>query len=175
MKRMTKVLALLLTLLLCFSLASCFGTTKDQEVISAYDIAVQNGYTGDESSWLASLKGKDLSLSDVYEAAKQEGFEGDLLAFLKEYLSYDDGDLAEAGVTPASAGISSSLLASVSVTCTFDYQVSYGYGWPYGGGGTTTKTATQSGSGIIYSLDKSAGYAYIITNYHVVYYYAGMT
>ena len=175
MKRTTKILALFLILLLCFSLASCFGTTKDQEVISAYDIAVKNGYTGDESSWLASLKGKDLSLSDVYEAAKSEGFDGDLLAFLKEYLSYDDGDLADAGVTPASAGISSSLLASVSVTCTFDYQVSYGYGWPYGGGGTTTKTATQSGSGIIYSLDKSAGDAYIITNYHVVYYYAGMT
>lgn len=174
---MKKVLAFLLPLLLLLSLASCTlpgGESKGG--LSAYEIAVENGYTGDESSWLESLKGDDLTLSAVYAAAKEAGYEGDLLSFLKEYLSYDDGDLAQAGVTPASAKLSSSLLASVSVTCTFEYQVtSYGGWFGMGGGGTSTKTATQSGSGVIYRMNKETGDAYIITNYHVVYYYASLT
>ena len=173
---MKKVLALLLPLLLLLSLASCtLGASGGG--LSAYEIAVENGYKGDENSWLESLKGEDLSLSAVYSAAKEAGYEGDLLSFLKEYLSYDDGDLAQAGVAPASAKLSNSLLASVSVTCSFEYQVtSYGGWFPgTGGGGTTTKTATQSGSGVIYRLNKETGDAYIITNYHVVYYYASLT
>ena len=173
---MKKTFASLLLLLLFLSFASCtFGTTGGG--LSAYEIAVQNGYKGDESSWLASLQGDDLTLSEVYAAAKAEGYEGDLLSFLKEYLSYDDGDLVQAGVAPASAGINRSLLASVSVTCSFEYQVTNYGGWPFGmgGGGTSTKTATQSGSGVIYRLDKETGDAYIITNYHVVYYYASLT
>lgn len=36
-------------------------------------------------------------------------------------------------------------------------------------GGTTTQTVFSAGAGIIYKLDKDAGDAYIITNYHVVY------
>ena len=172
---MKRIIAFILPLLLLLSLASCSIGGKGNG-LSAYDIAVENGYKGDESSWLETLKGKDLSLSEVYAAAKEAGFEGDLLDFLKEYLSYDDGDLARAGVAPASAGISQSLLSSVSITCTFEYQVSSYGGWPFGGGGgTTTKTAQQSGSGVIYRLDKENGDAYIITNYHVVYYYASLT
>ena len=172
---MKKIVAFILPVLLVLSMASCaaFGGGRDGR--SAYEVAVENGYTGDEESWLASLKGDDLSLSDVYAAAREAGFEGSLLDFLKEYLSYDDGDLARAGIAPTSARISNSLLASVSVTCSFEYQVtSYG-GWGWGSGGTTTKTAQQSGSGVIYRLDKEKGDAYIITNYHVVYYYAALT
>ena len=173
---MKRIVLFALSIVLCLSFASCaLGATDGGR--SAYEIAVENGYKGDESSWLASLKGDDLSLSDVYAAAKEAGFEGDLLAFLKEYLSYDDADIVNAGIAPASAKISKSLLASVSVTCTFEYQVtSYGGWFPgMGGGGTSTKTATQSGSGVIYRLDKETGDAYIITNYHVVYYYASLT
>ena len=173
---MKRIVLFALSIVLCLSFASCaLGATDGGR--SAYEIAVENGYKGDESSWLASLKGDDLSLSDVYAAAKEAGFEGDLLAFLKEYLSYDDADIVNAGIAPASAKISKSLLASVSVTCSFEYQVtSYGGWFPgMGGGGTSTKTATQSGSGVIYRLDKETGDAYIITNYHVVYYYASLT
>lgn len=39
----------------------------------------------------------------------------------------------------------------------------------YWGGATTTQTVFSAGAGIIYKLDKDAGDAYIITNYHVVY------
>ena len=165
--KMKKIAILVLLLLLCLSIAGC-TLSGSNGGSSAYEIAVQNGYTGDENSWLASLKGQDLSLSAVYSAAQEAGYEGDLLSFLKEYLSYDDGDLTRAGVAPASAGISQSLLSSVSVTCAFDYRQT---GW---WGNTAIKTTSQSGSGVIYRLDKEKGDAYIITNYHVVYFYASL-
>ena len=160
---MKKIVCLLLPVLLVLSLASCtlLGEGK-RGGLSAYEIAVENGYKGDEVSWLDSLNGKDLSLSEVYAAARDAGYEGDLLSFLKEYLSYDDGDLVLSGVAPVSAGISGSLLSSVSITCTFDCLVR---GWF----GTSTQTEQQAGSGVIYRLDKEQGDAYIITNYHVVY------
>ena len=54
---MKKIIALLLTLTLCAScvviLASC-GEAGE----SAYQIAVRNGFVGDEAAWLASLKGE---------------------------------------------------------------------------------------------------------------------
>ena len=53
---MKKIIALMLTLALCAScvviLASC-GEAGE----SAYQIAVRNGFTGDEAAWLESLKG----------------------------------------------------------------------------------------------------------------------
>jgi len=173
---MKKSALFILLILLCLLLASCIGVTGKGDGLSAYDIAVANGYQGDETSWLESLKGEDLSVSAIYAAACEAGYEGDLLSFLREYLSYDDGELAQAGIAPTSAGISQSLLSSVSITCSFQYQVtSYGGWFGMGGGGTTTRQAQQSGSGVIYRLDKEKGDAYIITNYHVVYYYASLT
>ena len=51
---MKKILSLVLAISLCFSavilLASCKGK-------SAYEIAVENGFVGDEKAWLESLKG----------------------------------------------------------------------------------------------------------------------
>ena len=163
---MKRIVALVLLVLLCLSLASCFGRKGG---LSAYEVAVENGYKGDENSWLESLKGKDLTLSEIYAAAKEEGYEGDLLSFLKEYLSYDDGDLVRAGVAPVSAGISGSLLSSVIINSSFEYYYTF-HGVPVG-----TKTAQQSGAGVIYRLDKENGDAYIITNYHVVYYAGALT
>jgi hypothetical protein len=64
---------------------------NEKEIISAYDIAVKNGFVGTEEEWLASLHGEngkdatDLSISDIYEAAKAEGYTGTLLEFLAEY------------------------------------------------------------------------------------------
>ena len=164
---MKRIVALVLLVLLCLSLASCFGRKGG---LSAYEVAVENGYKGDENSWLESLKGKDLTLSEIYAAAKEEGYEGDLLSFLKEYLSYDDGDLVRAGVAPVSAGISGSLLSSVIINCSFEYYYPIIHGVPLG-----TQTAQQSGGGVIYRLDKETGDAYIITNYHVVYYAGALT
>ena len=66
---MKKILAFLLPLLLLLSLASCALGGETKGGLSAYDIAVENGYNGDENSWLESLKGDDLTLSEVYNEA----------------------------------------------------------------------------------------------------------
>ena len=60
---------------------------------------------------------------------------------------------------------SRSVLSTVSVECTFNTK--YYYYFPYAQ--TVNKTETASGSGVVYKLDKDAGEAYVITNYHVVY------
>lgn len=57
------------------------------------------------------------------------------------------------------------LLSVVSIDCVFETaytSIIPGYG--------SNKEKTSSGSGVIYKLDKNKGDAYIITNYHVVYY-----
>lgn len=60
-------------------------------------------------------------------------------------------------------GAAKTLLSTVIIDARFDIYNSYPYG--------TTETTEHSsyGSGVIYKLDKEAGDAYIITNYHVVY------
>lgn len=64
------------------------------------------------------------------------------------------------------AAAGKSLLSAVSIRCIFKVT---SYGSIYNPG-TTTKETSSAGSGVIYKLDKNHGDAYIITNYHVVYY-----
>ncbi|MBR2466689.1 MAG: trypsin-like peptidase domain-containing protein [Clostridia bacterium] len=54
------------------------------------------------------------------------------------------------------------LLSAVSISSTFEIEYESFWG-PY------VQDAKYSGSGVIYKLDKNAGDAYVITNYHVVY------
>lgn len=67
-------------------------------------------------------------------------------------------------VQPNILAASKSVLSAVSIYCNFERNQ---YSWSGNLVGTTT--ATSSGSGVIYKLDKNAGTAYVITNYHVVY------
>lgn len=60
--------------------------------------------------------------------------------------------------------ISKAMLSVVAIDAKLDLYTSY----PYYDSDTTTEY-TSYGSGIIYSLDRERGDAYIITNYHVVY------
>ena len=97
---MKKLLSILLVLSICLSsvllLASCAGK-------SAYEVAVENGFQGDEKAWLESLKGEKgdtgktgkkgtdgingedgfdgLAGDDAYQAAKKAGFAGDMTAW----------------------------------------------------------------------------------------------
>lgn len=53
------------------------GVWHDVEAIrglSAYQLAVKNGYTGTEEQWLASITG--VEGKSAYQVAKEEGFEG---------------------------------------------------------------------------------------------------
>ncbi len=164
MKRSRGFLFAILMLLAVLALVSCSETPA-----SAYDLAVQNGYTGDVVEWLSDLQGDDLDIKDIYSAACEEGYEGDFLSFLKEYLSFTDEEIENAG--EGESTIDHALLSGVSIRCSFQYRVQVGFGFGY----TTMKEATQSGSGVIYRLDRESGDAYIITNYHVVYYHSSVT
>ena len=131
---------------------------------SAYDIAVENGYTGSESEWLTYLKGKDgmdgkdasVTAGDLYNEAVARGYDGDYFAFLHEYLNMEK----EQGVA------SDAMFATVSVYCGFDIPYS---NFTTQGYQTGTQIGYSAGSGVIYSLNKDEGSAYIVTNYHLVY------
>ncbi len=71
------------------------------------------------------------------------------------------------GVPQDNAAAGKALLSAVSIRCTFKTTT---YGTSYQPGATASREKTSAGSGVIYKLDKNQGDAYIITNYHVVYY-----
>ena len=67
-------------------------TLKAMRGFSAYEIAVQHGYSGTEEQWLASLKGdKGDGGYSAYELAQQAGFTGDEAAW-RASLKGDKGD-----------------------------------------------------------------------------------
>ena len=160
-----------------------FAVACDNKGLSAYDLAVQNGYQGTLDQWLESLKGadgvdgkdgkdgengkdgsdgrngidgQDISVDELYAKAKANGFEGNIVDFLKEYLSLNIDD--------ETAFSNRALLSTVVVSCSFTYMEGGLFLQP-----EKEVEATSSGTGVIYSVDKTAGDAYIITNYHVVY------
>lgn len=143
-----------------------FGENKAK---SAYQVAVENGFSGTEEDWLRSLhgadgdNGKDLDIEDIYAAACREGYEKSFLEFLGEYLS------AKVNENNDTDTIAHNLMSVVSVYCGFEITTKTNGGWPFGGQTTQKSISCSAGSGVIYSLNKTAGNAYIITNYHVVY------
>ena len=89
MKGIKKVVSLFLMITILFSLTGCF-VIGGTDGLSAYEIAVKNGFEGTEAEWLESLKGESgtsLKIEDIYETAKKEGYKGSLLEFVKEYFS----------------------------------------------------------------------------------------
>lgn len=79
----------------------------------------------------------------------------------------DNYDVTINGVSQDHAAAGKALLSAVSVKCVFK---TASYGTSYQPGATSSREKTAYGSGVIYKLDKYNGDAYIITNYHVVYY-----
>ena len=155
-KGLLKIAAIVAVAISVFSLASCQG--KDGR--SAYEIACENGFVGTEEQWLQSLKGlngndgedgEDLDINKMYEAALEDGFTGSMAEFLKEYFSVNVEENSRTEI------IAHNVMSSVDLICT--HRVS-----AYG---QTVNTISQ-GSGVIYYLEKEAGRAYIITNYHVL-------
>lgn len=148
-----KILAAVVCLCMVFALTAC-----SKNPVSAYEIAVKNGFVGSEADWLASLKGESaekLSMEDIYESAVENGYTGSYLEFLKEYLSYDASGNVVTGANKA-------LRSAVSVVGRFTATNRNFFG-------TYQETYTSSGSGVIIGMDKDSGNAYIVTNYHVVY------
>lgn len=101
--------------------------------------------------------GASVTIYDLYEAAKQEhGGELTFDEFLRDYLSYSGSEINAAASLQAS--VNRSLMSAVTVLSRFKYG-SYGF--------YTYKVFT--GSGVILSVDKEAGDAYVVTNCHVVF------
>lgn len=152
--------------LAAFSLFSLTGCVDDGGK-TAYDIAVENGFTGTVQEWLNSLHGADgkdgenLDIEEVYDAAVENGYEGTFLEFLKEYFSVEvqeDNDTKQ---------ISKNVTSVVSIYAGFKKTTTSG--GVFGGLQTQTTPYSAAGSGVIVSLNKNAGNAYIVTNYHVIY------
>ena len=80
-------LLLILTLLL-IPLASC-NSTKDNEPLTAYEIAVANGFEGTVDEWLESLKSPS-----TYEIAVANGFEGTVDEWLESLKSQSAYEIA---------------------------------------------------------------------------------
>ena len=118
MKKIFKnILALSCAGVMVFGLSSCFQ--EEQKSLTAYELAVENGFQGTEKEWLASLKGsdgddgKDADMQEIYEAAKANGFTGTFLDFLKEYFSVE---VSEGNDTKT---IAKNMMSVVSVYCGF--------------------------------------------------------
>jgi S1-C subfamily serine protease len=149
-----KLLTILLSGLLAVSAVGLGGCA-----ISAYDIAVKNGFVGTEQEWLASLQGADgkdapaITVHDLYAAALADGsFSGTFNEFLQQYLTVDvpgNNDLET---------LADNLLSTVSIYTAFEKEED-----------GEKDIVCAAGSGVIIDLDKENGNATVITNYHVVY------
>ena len=162
-KLIKKIAATCLAVVAALGLVGC----KEKKVISAYDIAVKNGFEGTEKEWLASLEGSDgkdaekIDVQDLYEAAKSDGFAGSMSDFIKEYFSLDITENNDTEV------IANNISSVVSVCCAFiETSTSSSI---LGGTKTTLNASGSMGSGVVIDLDKKNGNALIVTNYHVLY------
>jgi len=148
--------------------ASLTLTSCSEDGLSAYEIAVENGYEGTEEEWLESLNGTDgtdgedattETTYEMYTTLVSTGeYSGTYGEFLSEYIggNYDLSYL-----------MNRSLLSTVSITMVFEVESSSGF--RPGSSSSSTTEETYAGSGVIYSVDTEEGDAYIITAYHNIY------
>ena len=160
MKKLAKsALSIGCAAILSFGFVGC-----QKEIISAYDIAVKNGFQGTEEEWLLSLKGEDgkdapaLTFESLYETAKKAGYQGTLLDFCLQL----GIDVKENNDTVT---LAQNVTSVVSLNCAFEKDVTSGWF----GNVQSQYYGSSAGSGVIVDLNKEAGTAYIVTNYHVVY------
>ncbi len=186
-KKFTVIFVILAVICTAVFFTAC---TKTESGMSAYELAVKNGFEGTEQEWLEYLKGEDgkdgtngqdgkdgangtngmdgkdasITALDLYNEAVAQGYEGTYFDFIKEYFDVNVS-------TDYSAVIAKNLSQSVSVVCAFEVTKNVTQYVPGQGlvSVPTTETAYSGGSGVFYGINKETGSAYIITNYHVVY------
>lgn len=130
-----------------FTVCYSDGTTSTFTVQNGKDGADgqdgQNGQDGED--------GQDVTAASLYEEYLAQGGTLSYFEFLRQYLTFpqDNG-----------AAIAQAVRSAVSVRC--EYTVTSVTGWQ-----TVKDIAVSQGAGVIYRTDGE--YAYIVTNYHVVY------
>jgi S1-C subfamily serine protease len=123
-------------------------------------------FSGCSSSVVAGKDGKDFNLYEVYQQlVDAEEFSGTYSEFVKQYLNVN---VTETENT-TSATINTTLTSVVSIWVGCEYYRAGGVGGGFLSTSTTSATFSSCGSGVIYSIDKDAGDAYIVTNCHIVY------
>lgn len=155
---------------------------------SAYEVAVDNGYSGTESEWLLSLKGTNgtnalssVSSRQIYSAYLDETNKTEAEFSYSDFLVYFYSVVEKYDTKTATQ-----LAYSTTVDICYSY-TNYTYYLEQGTESSTNKTAYKidstnsgnkggiaAGAGVIYKmLDTDANdeldTAYIITNYHVAY------
>lgn len=178
MHKKLKIIAVIITILAlsCVLFACDEANATETVYVSAYDIAVKNGFVGTEEEWLASLKGRDgangvdgvdgedgkdlVTIEEVYAAAVDNGYTGTFLDFLEDYLHANvsaDSTYAVSKAIRSAVTVISDFTRTVKQMNMFTGQIT-----------ETVQSYTAGGAGVIYKLD-SSGNAVIITNFHVVY------
>ncbi|MBQ4324185.1 MAG: trypsin-like peptidase domain-containing protein [Clostridia bacterium] len=166
---MLRALALALCLCLCLGvLAGCtlplapYGEEEEDNGLNIGKVPIPDDDGGAErESAIARLEVVDGELVVTYTDGTSE-----VLGALNTYIS-NNTTQNEITITPG-AGHSSevtvakAMLSTVAIQCAHQVLTE-------GSGGYYQTVAYSAGSGVIYTLDKTAGEAYIITNFHVVY------
>lgn len=164
MKKFTRFLCAIVFLFCLISVAGCSDVFLKGK--SAYEIAVDNGFVGSEVEWLESLKGKD-GKDGTNGTAGSNGENGKditaeaLFDLAVEYGLYEDnadgyskflGDYLTDNVRVKTVQevASECLNQVVSIYC------------------ENSQGVMQAGAGVIYEINTTDNFAYVITNYHVV-------
>ncbi len=116
--------------------------------------------------------GSDVSIVEIWNevnaARAEDGLEElSFLDFVSEYLSYDSDELSQSASLKGT--INRSLMSCVTILTNFNYTTTTNGGGLWGATSSITYNEIYTGSGVIISVDKEAGDAYIVTNCHVVY------
>lgn len=138
--------------LLIFLIIPCFLIfTGCSSGLSAYEIAVKNGFKGTEQEWLASLRGSDgtngndsneTDYYSLYLSAKQNGeFDGDYIEFLSKFINDSQA---------STEIINQNLLSVFEVYCYSQ---------------ASSIVSSAQGSGVLYSYTDTG--AFVLTNAHV--------
>ena len=145
MRNIKKIIVLAFFALTLFALCSC----------SVFDLAYRTSSTTNNT-------GDYLTEDDVNRLI--EGIEENITVNAGDNINITINSTDDKTALSASKG----LLSTVSITANFTVTTVVPPSFFYEGYTETTKQ-TSRGSGVIYSIDKERGDAYIITNYHVVY------
>ena len=186
MKSKIKNIIITFLLLICctFTLVGCTNTNN-----TIMDIARQNGLnciksskdynssnnntnTAPSTTINVTNNNSNIDLNETYNALVTNGYSGSFSDFLKEYVFKD-----YSSTTSTEYAVNKSLLSVVSIVAEFH---TYSYTITSSGIQTSLSQKTpyvsmSAGSGVVYTINKTDGSAYIITNFHVIYLSNGIT
>ncbi len=176
-KNTLNILKVFIVAILIIPCLLLFAACDSDNGLSAYEIAVKNGFVGSEVEWLASLKdekGEDQSaIQSLYDSYKQ-AHPDDALSFdewfeqLKTEIKGETGVSGDSSVSFATNKAITSISAVYTgyKTTAYYYSSAY-YRTPY----KTDRNymAYYTGASILFKNDTTNKIAYFLTNYHVVY------